>query len=113
MNILHMMDGEIDLHWVQALTVPMHLGLIDGPFVSHNLVSTQESPVPLPKFQMAPRFKTLMSSGSKKGTQIYYPLLTKSPGKWIPSRFPNGAPKERDTCLQSIFISLLIYRFNL
>jgi hypothetical protein len=44
----------------------MHLGLIDGPFVPHNLISTQESPVPLPKFQMAPRLKILMASGSKK-----------------------------------------------
>jgi len=37
--------------------VPMHLGLIDKPFVPHNLISTQESPVPLLKFQMAPRLK--------------------------------------------------------
>ena len=59
-------DGRKDLHWVQALTVPMHLGLIDRPFVPHN----QESPVHLPKFQMAPGFKILMSSGSKIGTQI-------------------------------------------
>jgi len=51
------MDGWMDKHWVQALTVPMHLGLIDGPFVPHNLISTQESPVPLLKFQMAPRLK--------------------------------------------------------
>jgi len=71
--------------------VPIHLGLIDGPFVPHILISTQESPVPLPKFQMAPRLKILMSVGSKKGTQIYYPFLSKSPGKWTPSRFPSGA----------------------
>jgi len=55
----------------------MHLGLIDGPFVSHNLTSTQESPVPLLNFQMAPRLKILMSSGSKKGNQIYFPFLSK------------------------------------
>jgi len=61
--------------------VPMHLGLIDRPFVPHNLISAQDSPVPLPKFQMAPRLKILMSSGSKKGTQIYYSFLAKSPGK--------------------------------
>jgi len=48
--------------------VPMHLGLIDGPFVHHNLISAQESLFPLTKFQMAPRLKILMSSGSKKGT---------------------------------------------
>jgi hypothetical protein len=55
--------------------VPMHLGLIDRPFVPHNLITAQESPVPLPKFQMAPRLKILMVSGSKKGTQIYFSFL--------------------------------------
>jgi len=62
---------------------------------------------------MAPRLKILMSSGSKKGTQIYYPFLSKSPSKRIPSRFPNGAPMERDTCLQGILTFLLIYLFNI
>jgi hypothetical protein len=89
----------------------MHLGLIDRPFLPHNLISAQESPVPLPKFQMAPKCKILMSPESKKGTQIYLPVLSKRPGKRIPSRFPNGAPKERDTPLQGIFTSLLIYLF--
>ena len=104
-------DWLIDLHWVQALTVPLNLGLIDGPFVPHNLISAQESPVPLPKFQMAPRLKTLMSSGSMKGTQIYYPFLSKSPNKRIPSSFPKRASMERDIHLQGIFTSLLIYLF--
>jgi len=89
----------------------MHLGLIDGPFVPHNLISAQESPVPLPKFQMAPRLKILVSSGSKKGTQIYFTFLSKNPGKRILPRFPNGAHMERDTCLQGIFTSPLIYLF--
>jgi hypothetical protein len=59
--------------------VLMHLGLIDRPFVPHNLISTQESSVPLLKFQMAPRLKILMASGSKKGTQIYLSFLSKVP----------------------------------
>jgi len=91
----------------------MHLGLINGPFVPHNLISAQESPVPLLKFQMAPRLKILKSPGSKKGTQIQYSLLSKSPGKRIPSRFPKGAPMEKGTHLQGIFTSLLIYLFNI
>ena len=86
----------------------MHLGLIDGPFVPHNLISAQESPVP----DGPQTFKIFMSSGSKKGTQIYYPFVSKTPGKRIPSRFPNGAPIERDSRLQGIFTSLLIYLFN-
>ena len=48
-----------------------------------------------------------MHSGSKKGTQICFPFPSKSPGKWIPSTFPNGAPMERNTCLQGIFTSLI------
>jgi len=89
----------------------MHLGLMDGPFVPHNLILAEASPVPLPKFQMSPRPKILMSSMSKKGTQMYYSFFSKSPGKRIRSRFPNGAPMERVTRLQGIFTSLLIYLF--
>jgi len=47
-------DSLIDLHWVRAPMFLMYLGLIDGPFVPHNLISTQDSPVPLPNFQMPP-----------------------------------------------------------
>jgi hypothetical protein len=78
----------------------MHLGLIDGPSVPHNLISAQQNPVPLPQFEMALRLKILMSSGFKKGTQIYVPFLSERPGKRIPSRFPNGAPMERDAHLR-------------
>jgi hypothetical protein len=91
--------------------VLMHRGLIDLHFVPHNLISAQENPVPLPQFQMAPRINILMSSGSKKCTQLYYPCLSKIPGKRISSRFPNGPPMERDTRLQDFFLSLLIYIF--
>jgi hypothetical protein len=91
----------------------MHLGLTDGPFVHHNLISAQKSPVPLLKFQMASTLKNLMSSGSKRDTQIYSPCLSISYGKRVPSRFPNGAPieKERGTRLQDIFTHLLIHLF--
>jgi hypothetical protein len=75
----------------------MHLGLIDRPFVPHNPISTQEGPVPLTKFQMAPILKILMFSGSKNGTQIYFFFSLKNPAKRTPSRFPNGVPVERDT----------------
>jgi len=77
----------------------MHLGLIDRPFVPHNLISIQESPVPLLKFQMAPRLNILMASGSKKGTQLYFSFLSKSPGKRTPYRFPNRAPMKREGIL--------------
>jgi hypothetical protein len=86
--------------------VPMHLGLIDRPFVPHNLISAQYSPVPLLKFQMAPKLKILMSTGSKKEPRYTYSFLSKSTGKQAPSRFPNRAPMERDTHLQVIFAYL-------
>jgi len=72
--------------------VPMHLGLTGEPFVPHNLKSTQKSPVALLKFQMAPRLKILMASGSKKGTQTYISFSLKSPRKQTPSRFPKQGP---------------------
>jgi hypothetical protein len=65
--------------------VSMQLGLIDGPFVPHNLILTQESPVPLLKFQVAPRLKILMASRSKKGTQIYFSFLSKVPANEPPT----------------------------
>ena len=77
----------------------------------HNLIPAQESPVPLPKFQMVSRCKILMSSVSKKGTQIYYTLLSESLSMRIPSTFPYGAPMQKDTRLQGIFTYLLIYLF--
>ena len=70
---------------------PMHLGLIDGPFVPDNQISTQESPVHSPKFQMAPRLKILMFSGSTKVT---------------PSRFFSRAPMERYLLTGNFYISL-------
>ena len=69
----------------------MHLDLIDRPFVPHNPISAQESPIPLPKFQMAPRLKILMSSGSKKGNQLYYPFLSKVPASESPPGSPVGS----------------------
>jgi hypothetical protein len=78
--------------------VPMHLGLIDGPFVPHNLLLIQESPVPLLKFQIFPRLKILMVSGSKKGTQIYFSFLSKVLAN-NPLRVPQQGPYgERGLC---------------
>jgi hypothetical protein len=68
----------------------MHLSLIDGTFVLNNLISTQKSPIPLLKFQMALRLKILMASGSKKGTQMcfYFPL------KVLANEPPPDSPRE-------------------
>ena len=88
--------------------VPIHLSLIDGPFVPHNLISAEESPVPLLDFQMAPRLKILMSSGPKKGTQVQFFFSLKTSRQMNPLHVPQQGPYgERDTCFQSIFASLL------
>lgn len=43
------------LQWVRAHMVPLHLGLIDSPFVSHNRISAQESPGPFSKVPDGPQ----------------------------------------------------------
>jgi len=85
--------------------VLMHLGLTDRPFVPHNLMSAQDSPVPLPKFQMDPRLKFLMSSGSKKGTQIYYPFLSKVLASESPPGSPTG-PLWREMPISRAFLNI-------
>jgi hypothetical protein len=80
--------------------VPMHLALIDRPFVSHILISAQYSPVLLPKFQMAPTLKIFMSSGSKKGTQIYCPFLSQ---KFPASKSPPGS--QQGPCRESYLLT--------
>ena len=82
----------------------MQLGLLDVPFVPHNLISTQESPVPLLKYQMASRLKILMASGSKKGIQICFSFLSKVPVNEPPPCSPTGPlwrgrPVYREFCI--------------
>jgi len=90
----------------------MHLGLIDGPFVPHNLISTQESPVPLPKIQMAPRLKILMASRPKKRTQIRFSFLSKVPANELPPGSPRGTLWRERPVHRAFCISLknLIFR---
>ena len=44
---------------------------LDGPLVPHKLMPSHGRPVPLLKFQMAPRFRLLTSSGFKKKEPKY------------------------------------------
>jgi len=61
-------------------------------------------------FQMAPRLKILMASGSKKGTQTLIPFFfPKSPSKRNPSRFPNRAPMERERPAYRTFLHISCY----
>jgi hypothetical protein len=83
--------------------VPMHQGLIDKSFMLHILISTQYSPVPLPKFQMASRLKILMSSGSKKGSHIYNPFLSRNSQQVFPQLGPYA---ERYLLTGQFYISL-------
>jgi hypothetical protein len=87
-----MYDDDDDLLWVQALKVSMHLGHIDGSFVPHNLISAQESPVPLPNFKMTPKHKILMSSKTKKGTQIYFAVPSRKSWQANPLTVPQRGP---------------------
>jgi hypothetical protein len=53
----------------------------------HNLISSQEIPVPLINFQMAPRLKISMASGSKKETKYTFLL------KVLANKPPSGSTK--------------------
>jgi hypothetical protein len=44
---------------------------------------------------------------------MYRPFHSESRSKRIPSKFPYEDPTERDTCLQGIFTSHLVYLFNI
>jgi hypothetical protein len=91
-------DDDDDLQWVRALTVPRYLGLIDRPFVSHNLISASGEPCAFTKVPDGlPRLKILISSGFKKEPiYVYYPYLSKS--EYLPGS-QRGLYGERDTCL--------------
>ena len=84
----------------------MHLGLIGGPFVPHNLISTQESPVSLLKFQMAPRLKILKCPlGPRKEPRYTFSFLSKVLANKLSPSSTAGPPVERDTCLREFFVS--------
>jgi len=77
----------------------------------HNLISAQESPVAFTKVPDGSQTHNLIVLWVQERNPDILSFLSKSPSKRIPSRFPNGAPMERDTRLQGIFTSLLIYLF--
>jgi hypothetical protein len=113
--------------WVRALPGSMHPGLTTGPLCpifytklkepsSFSKVPdgsyTQENPVPLLKFQMAPRLKIFMASMSKKGTKIYYSFLSKVPANKPPPGSPTGPLWKERPVYRAFCISLknLIFR---
>jgi hypothetical protein len=56
--------------WVRVLTVPMPLGLIDGPFVPHNLLPAQWSPFPCQSSRWPPDLTFNVLWVQEKETQI-------------------------------------------
>jgi hypothetical protein len=89
----------------------MHLGLKNGPFVPHKLISTQESPVQLLEFQMDPR-QNLNGLRVQETNPDILSFLSKDPANEPPSRFPNRAPLEREAVYRAFCVSLknLIFR---
>jgi len=71
--------------------VPMHLGLTDGTFVPYNLISTQDSPVPLLNFQMAPKLKKKKCPlVPRKEPRYTFTFLSIIPANEPPPGFPIG-----------------------
>jgi len=90
----------------------MHLGLTDRPFVPHNLISSQESPVPLLKLQMSPRITILMTP-DPKGTQIYSSCLSKVPANEPPPGSPTGPLWRGKPAYRAFCVSLKTSSFGL
>ena len=59
-----------DLHCVRAPMVPIHLSVIDRPFVPHNLIPAQWSPVPCWSSRWPPDLPFNVPWVQDKGTQI-------------------------------------------
>jgi hypothetical protein len=90
----------------------MPLGLIDGPFVPHNLISAQDSPVLIPQFQMAPKLKILMSSASKKEPRYTFSFLSKIPANETPPGCPTRPLwKENPVYRAPEYLSNTSYKF--
>jgi hypothetical protein len=85
--------------------VPMHLGLIDGPFVFHDLMSAQESPVPLPKFQVDPRLKILMYLVPRKEPRYIFLFSQKVLTSKSPLSFQMG-PIYREIPASRLFLHI-------
>jgi len=85
--------------------VPMHRGLINGPVVSHNLISAEGSPVPCLRYQMAPRLKLLMSSGPKKKEPRYaFSFSLKKSPQMNPLQVLQQGPLLRDLPVYMAFL---------
>jgi hypothetical protein len=78
----------------------------------HNLISTQERPVPLPKFQMAPRYKILMFYENKKKNPDIPSFSFRKSWQVNPLQVPQRGPYgERDPLTRHFHISLNISLF--
>ena len=80
---------------VRALTVSMHLGLIDGHFLPHNLLSAQQSPIHLPKFQMAPKSQNLNGLWDREKNPDILSFSVEKNVKRIPFMLFNVSPFDK------------------
>jgi hypothetical protein len=65
-SLYGVIDWLVDIHWVRSLTVLMHPGLINRPFVSHNLDISPAEPCPFTKVLDGPRLKSQYPLGPRK-----------------------------------------------
>jgi len=79
----------------------MLLGLTDETFVPYHLISTQDSPVHLLNFQMAPRIKKC-PPGPRKEPRYIFTFLSKIPANEPPPGSPIG-PLWREIPIYGVF----------
>jgi len=103
-----LIDWLIDLHCVWALMVLMHLGCIGRPFVPYNLLAAQDSPLPLPMFQMAPRLKILCPLVRREEPRYTVVFSQTVPASKSPPGSPTG-PLWREIPAYRAFLHLSWY----
>jgi hypothetical protein len=82
---------------------------MDRPFVHHNLISAQEIPVHLPKFQMAPQTYNLNILWVQERNPGILSFSLKRSWQANPLHVPQQGPHGERSRLQGIVIYLLIY----
>jgi hypothetical protein len=91
---------------VRALTVPMHLGLISGPFVPHNLISAEGSPVPCYSSRWPPDLTFNALWVQEKGTQISIFFFSQNSQYTNHLQVPQQGPYRKTVCLRGLFLHI-------
>jgi hypothetical protein len=109
---IHWLTDWLIRNWVRSPTFQMYLGHKNGPFGTHNLIPVQGNPVPSLKFQMTPRCKFLMFSGSKK-KEIRYVCLSDAKASHSQRMWAEVSCSAPHLLHKGLFLSTIKWRYIL